>query len=91
MKIIEIEFNGDSILDMGGYVLEVNLKDESFIVDLTSNEILVNFLEQGNDGKTPIKGVDYFTEIDKLELIEGIYINTDVEPIVNIEIENLFL
>ena len=64
MKIIEIEFNGDSIFDMGGYVLEVNLKDKSFIVDLTPNEILVNFLEQGNDGKTPIKGVDYFTEID---------------------------
>lgn len=90
MKIIEIEFNGDSIFDMGGYVLEVNLKDKSFIVDLTPNEILINFLEQGNDGKTPIKGVDYFTEIDKLELIEGIYINADVEPIVNSEIENLF-
>ena len=90
MKVIEIKLKSDTILDIGGYIVDLEFKEKSLVADIKSNEILVNFLEKGEDGKTPIKGIDYFTEIDKLELIENIYINSDVEPIVGIEIENLF-
>ena len=90
MKVIEIKLKSDTILDIGGYIVDLEFKEKSLVADIKSNEILVNFLEKGEDGKTPIKGIDYFTEIDKLELIENIYINSDVEPIVGIEIDNLF-
>ena len=90
MKVIEIKLKSDTILDIGGYIVDLEFKEKSLVADIKSNEILVNFLEKGEDGKTPIKGIDYFTETDKLELIENIYINSDVEPIVGIEIDNLF-
>ena len=90
MKVIEIKLKSDTILDIGGYIVDLEFKEKSLVADIKSNDILVDFLEKGEDGKTPIKGVDYFTEIDKLELIENIYINSDVEPIVGIEIDNLF-
>lgn len=90
MKVVEIKLKSDTIFDIGGYIVDLEFKEKSLVADIKSNEILVNFLEKGEDGKTPIKGIDYFTEIDKQELIENIYINSDVEPIVDIEIDNLF-
>ena len=28
--------------------------------------------ENGDDGKTPVKGIDYFTEVDKVEMINAV-------------------
>lgn len=38
--------------------------------------------KDGVDGKTPVKGVDYFTDADKQKLIEEIDVNAEI-PIVN--------
>ena len=42
------------------------------IKSISRNEIKVMMSERGDDGRTPIKGVDYFTEIEKLELIREV-------------------
>lgn len=61
------------------FVIEIDITDDN-CVDLSLNDLLntrLNFNvyqtgDKGENGKTPIKGVDYFTEDDKAELINSI-------------------
>lgn len=56
------------------YVIEIDL--ESADLNSVFSFRIMETGPQGADGKTPIKGVDYFTEEDKAELINGIQIGS---------------
>ena len=54
-----------------------------------SNEIVVKILGKGDSGYTPVKGIDYFTEADKNELVEKISFK-NIESINIEDIDRLF-
>lgn len=51
----------------------VNLKGKPFTYsDFTEEQLEALRGEPGNPGLTPVKGVDYFTEVDKAEMVESV-------------------
>lgn len=72
--------------------IDINFKDEGdLIADFNKNEIFISFLEKGEAGKTPIKGIDYFTNEEKEEMINRVQFEaTGMEAMTIDELNRLF-
>ena len=68
----------------------IRLKDIEHIREIGKKNIVVQITKSGDPGKTPIKGVDYFTIEDKTELIRDIQFDAGIEPITESEINIIF-
>lgn len=92
MKEIKIQIDRDSIKSLGGKELQVNMtNDKISSTTMKGYEIKVNVSERGTDGRTPIKGVDYFTEEDKREIIREVEFEAvGIEPMTEEELYSLF-
>lgn len=72
-------------------ILEINLTEES-IKDIAaaSNNIWINLTEQGEQGYTPQKGIDYMTEEDIDVIIKQIEYEAGIDAATEEEIRRLF-
>ena len=61
-----------------GYKLLVSNESASGGADVS--QVFLNHGEKGADGKTPVKGTDYFTDSDKAELVSEVKLSLDEIP-----------
>lgn len=69
--------------------LTIKFTDTDLIKNVSQKNIILNIRESGKDGRTPVAGVDYFTEEDKREFA-GMLGEIQVESISEKEINLLF-
>lgn len=87
MKTLKIHI-GESGLLAGQITLQIDGFSEDIWTQLKEpTKIIVEMREKGDK---PIKGIDYFTDQDKKEILDQVQIISDVAPIEIGDIENLF-
>lgn len=87
MKVLKVEVGSDGLLVTQSAIQISGFESKMRSELKQATSIVVNVTEKGDK---PIKGVDYFTQGDKDELIKNIQINADIAPIEIGDIENLF-
>lgn len=91
--IIDLK-NLDSLRAINSKTIEIELFDNDIIsTKLNENVVMVDMFERGDrgeDGKTPIKGVDYMTVEDINEIKEGLELDVKIEAATIEEIQRLF-
>ena len=91
--IIDLK-NLDSLRAINSKTIEIKLSDNDIIsTKLNENVVMVDMFERGDrgeDGKTPIKGVDYMTIEDINEIKEGLQLDVGIEAATIEDIKRLF-
>lgn len=69
--------------------LVIKFTDTDLLAEISQKKFILNITESGKDGKTPVAGIDYFTEEDKREFA-GMIGEVQVESISKEDINLLF-
>lgn len=70
--------------------IDIVLRDENVEVFDNAINFDVNILDKGDEGRTPIKGKDYWTSEDIKEIKRGILLDNNFEEISIKDIDLLF-